>query len=105
MPFNGPQAGRKRRSERRSIMKIIVTGIAGFIGSHLAKRLLRDGHEVVGVDDLNDYYAVSLKRDRLVDITRVGPFIFVETDVADVAAMRALFAGHADATHVVHLAA
>ncbi len=86
-------------------MKIIVTGIAGFIGSHLAKRLLRDGHEVVGVDDLNDYYAVSLKRDRLVDITRVGPFIFVETDVADVAAMRALFADHADATHVVHLAA
>jgi UDP-glucuronate 4-epimerase len=86
-------------------MKIVVTGIAGFIGSHLARRLLRDGHEVVGIDDLNDYYAVSLKRDRLADIALVGRFEFVEGDIADLAMMRDLFSAHADATHIVHLAA
>jgi UDP-glucuronate 4-epimerase len=86
-------------------MKIIVTGIAGFIGSHLARRLLRDGHDILGIDDLNDYYAVSLKRDRLADIARAGPFEFVAADIADLAAMRDLFAKHSDATHIVHLAA
>jgi UDP-glucuronate 4-epimerase len=86
-------------------MKVIVTGIAGFIGSHLAKRLLREGHDVVGIDDLNDYYAVSLKRDRLADIARIKAFAFVEGDIADLDLMRGLFATHADATHVVHLAA
>ncbi|MGC1579796.1 MAG: NAD-dependent epimerase/dehydratase family protein [Beijerinckiaceae bacterium] len=86
-------------------MKIILTGIAGFIGSHLARRLLRDGHSVIGIDDLNDYYAVSLKRDRLADVASVRAFEFVEADIADLEKMRALFAAHADATHVVHLAA
>jgi UDP-glucuronate 4-epimerase len=86
-------------------MKIILTGIAGFIGSHLARRLLRDGHSVIGIDDLNDYYAVSLKRDRLADIARVRAFEFVEADIADLEKMRALFTAHADATHIVHLAA
>ena len=46
-------------------MKILITGAAGFIGMHLALRLLEQGHEVIGIDNLNDYYAVSLKRDRL----------------------------------------
>jgi UDP-glucuronate 4-epimerase len=86
-------------------MKVIVTGIAGFIGSHLVRRLLRDGHDIVGIDDLNDYYAVGLKRDRLADIARTGRFEFVEGDIADLPLMRALFATHADATHIVHLAA
>lgn len=86
-------------------MKIILTGIAGFIGSHLARRLLRDGHSVIGIDDLNDYYAVSLKRDRLADVASVRAFEFVEADIADLEKMRALFAAHADATHIVHLAA
>jgi UDP-glucuronate 4-epimerase len=86
-------------------MKIILTGIAGFIGSHLARRLLRDGHRVIGIDDLNDYYAVSLKRDRLADVASVRGFEFVEADIADLEKMRALFTAHADATHIVHLAA
>ncbi|MFI5015679.1 MAG: NAD-dependent epimerase/dehydratase family protein [Hyphomicrobiales bacterium] len=86
-------------------MKIIVTGIAGFIGSHIARRLLREGHVIVGIDDLNDYYAVGLKRDRLADIARTGPFEFVEADIADLSMMRGLFAAHRDATHIVHLAA
>lgn len=46
-------------------MKILITGTAGFIGSHLSKRLLEEGHTVVGIDNLNDYYSVSLKEDRL----------------------------------------
>ena len=46
-------------------MKILVTGTAGFIGFYLAKRLLEDGHEVVGLDSINDYYDVKLKYDRL----------------------------------------
>lgn len=46
-------------------MKILVTGTAGFIGFHLANRLLKDGHEVVGLDSINDYYDVNLKYDRL----------------------------------------
>ena len=86
-------------------MKIILTGIAGFIGSHLARRLLREGHTVIGIDDLNDYYAVSLKRDRLADVASVRAFEFVEADIADLEKMRALFTAHADATHIVHLAA
>jgi UDP-glucuronate 4-epimerase len=86
-------------------MKVIVTGIAGFIGSHLARRLLREGAEVVGIDNLNDYYAVTLKRDRLTDVARTKPFSFIEADIADLAATRALFEQHADASHVVHLAA
>jgi UDP-glucuronate 4-epimerase len=86
-------------------MKIILTGIAGFIGSHLARRLLRDGHSVIGIDDLNDYYAVRLKRDRLADVASVRAFEFVEADIADLEKMRALFTAHSDATHIVHLAA
>ncbi|SDR52320.1 UDP-glucuronate 4-epimerase [Rhizobiales bacterium GAS191] len=86
-------------------MKIIVTGIAGFIGSHLARRLLSEGHDVVGIDEVNDYYAVSLKRDRLAEIAKSGAFEFVEADIADLPAMRSLFARHRDATHIVHLAA
>ena len=46
-------------------MKILITGAAGFIGMHVAKRLLRDGHKVIGLDNLNDYYDVKLKRARI----------------------------------------
>jgi UDP-glucuronate 4-epimerase len=86
-------------------MKVIVTGIAGFIGYHTARGLLAAGHTVVGVDNLSTYYAVQLKRDRLAELARFRPFEFNELDVGDLVAMNALFSRHADATHVVHLAA
>jgi UDP-glucuronate 4-epimerase len=86
-------------------MKAIVTGIAGFIGFHTARALLDAGHSVVGIDNLNDYYSVQLKRDRLLELARLRPFEMHESDVSDLSAMRALFSRHADATHVVHLAA
>jgi len=54
----------------RDIMNILVTGAAGFIGFHAAKRLLKDGHVVVGVDNLNDYYDTNLKRDRLAHLMK-----------------------------------
>ena len=73
-------------------MKILITGVAGFIGMHLAQRLLQRGVEVVGIDNLNDYYAVSLKHDRLKQLTPLSNFRFIQMDMADRAAMEALFA-------------
>jgi UDP-glucuronate 4-epimerase len=65
-------------------MQIVVTGVAGFIGFHLACRLLRRGDRVVGIDDLNSYYAVKLKQDRLAALRKVGgDFHFHEVDLAD----------------------
>jgi UDP-glucuronate 4-epimerase len=73
-------------------MKILVTGAAGFIGMHLAKRLLGKGEEVVGIDNLNDYYAVSLKEDRLKQLEGFVNFRFIRMDLADRPAMEVLFA-------------
>lgn len=85
-------------------MKILVTGAAGFIGSHLAIRLLERGDAVVGLDNLNDYYDVSLKEARLARVSTHRGFRFVRGDVADRDAMAALFAAERF-DKVVHLAA
>src|SRR5688500_17295555 len=85
-------------------MRILVTGAAGFIGFHLARRLLADGHEVTGVDSLSDYYDVRLKRDRLAQIESENGFRFVHADLADAESIATLFSTAAfDA--VVNLAA
>jgi len=72
-------------------MKILVTGAAGFIGMHLSKRLLERGDEVVGIDNLNDYYDVQLKHDRLKQIENFEQFTFIKMDMADREAMASLF--------------
>ncbi|MDD3608630.1 MAG: NAD-dependent epimerase [Halothiobacillaceae bacterium] len=85
-------------------MKILVTGAAGFIGSHVARRLLDRGDEVVGLDNLNDYYEVSLKEARLAPLANAPAFRFVRMDVADREGIAALFAAEGF-DRVVHLAA
>lgn len=72
-------------------MKILVTGTAGFIGSHLAHSLLNDGHEVVGYDNFNDYYDVKLKRDRNALLAVRKGFTVVEADLSDLATLRSCF--------------
>lgn len=85
-------------------MRILVTGCAGFIGMHTAQRLVARGDEVVGVDNLNDYYDVQLKVDRLRQLEGKRGFAFAQMDLADRAACAELFAkGRFE--RVVHLAA
>ncbi|MCA9132012.1 MAG: NAD-dependent epimerase [Planctomycetales bacterium] len=84
--------------------KILVTGTAGFIGFHLARALLARGEQVVGVDNVNDYYSVQLKRDRLAQLAGSPGYTFLELDLADRSAMAKLFAENAF-DRVVHLAA
>lgn len=72
-------------------MKYLVTGAAGFIGFHTTQRLLDRGDEVVGLDNLNDYYSVQLKQDRLTQLTSRDGFRFVEMNLADRERMPGLF--------------
>ena len=88
-------------------MKVLVTGAAGFIGYHTALKLLARGDTVIGVDNLNDYYDVSLKQARLADIEahqHAKNFSFVKLDLAENAATQQLFA-HEKPDSVIHLAA
>jgi UDP-glucuronate 4-epimerase len=85
-------------------MKVLVTGAAGFIGYFLCKRLLDEGAVVVGIDNLNDYYDVELKKDRLKQLEPYPSFSFIAMDIADRKAMETLFHDNAF-DRVVHLAA
>ena len=85
-------------------MKILVTGAAGFIGMHVAERLLAAGHQVTGLDNLNDYYDPALKQARLARLRDLPGFAFQRLDLADGAGMRALFAA-GGFERVVHLGA
>jgi UDP-glucuronate 4-epimerase len=85
-------------------MKILVTGAAGFIGMHTAARLLERGDEVVGIDNLNEYYDVRLKRDRLGQLEGHPGFRFIRAELAERGAMERLF-GEERFARVIHLAA
>lgn len=82
----------------------LITGTAGFIGFHLARRLLERGVTVVGFDNLNDYYSVSLKRDRLRQLAEYENFTQIEADLADQRSVDGAFEKY-DFERVVHLAA
>ncbi|HFE32621.1 MAG TPA: NAD-dependent epimerase [Gammaproteobacteria bacterium] len=85
-------------------MKVLITGSAGFIGSQLALRLLDRGDEVIGIDNLNDYYDVSLKEARLARISSHSNFTEARIGIEDRPAMEALFAEHKP-NRVINLAA
>ncbi|MGL4566146.1 MAG: GDP-mannose 4,6-dehydratase, partial [Halioglobus sp.] len=75
-------------------MNVLVTGAAGFIGFHVAQKLLARGDRVVGLDNLNDYYDVNLKLARLARIENQPGFSFARLDLQDRPAMEALFKQH-----------
>ena len=83
---------------------ILVTGAAGFIGYHVARRLLERGDQVLGVDNLSDYYDVRLKEARLAQLESSPRFRFIKLEIADRTAVRNLFSAH-PIRRVVHLAA
>src|SRR5687767_378579 len=85
-------------------MRILVTGAAGFIGFHVSKSLLDQGHEVIGLDNLSEYYNVRLKKARLEQLTPRNGFRFIKQDIADRAPMAELFSSERP-ERVVHLAA
>src|SRR5581483_7475733 len=88
-------------------MKVLVTGVAGFIGFHVAKQLLDQNVIVVGIDNLNDYYDVSLKQARLAELTmhaNATNFTFLKLDISNTQLIQELFAQHTF-TQVIHLAA
>lgn len=85
-------------------MKFLVTGAAGFIGYHVSRRLLADGHQVIGIDNLSDYYDVSLKQARLDGLRAYDAFRFHKLDLADRQGIASLFADEGF-ERVIHLGA
>ncbi len=74
--------------------KVLITGAAGFIGFHLTRRLSSMGYQVIGIDNLNDYYDVQLKKDRLAILQEIDDFIFHQLELEDKEGVDALFADH-----------
>jgi UDP-glucuronate 4-epimerase len=107
--LHDPAAGGYTRIVRSSVasssMPILLTGAAGFIGYHVSQALLARGESVIGIDNLNDYYDVSLKEARLAQLTGKSGFTFQRADIAERATIEELCAGHPEIDRIVHLAA
>lgn len=87
-------------------MPVIVTGVAGFIGFHAAAKLLTEGTEVIGIDNVNDYYDVRLKEARLAELTEKKGFTFYRANLADRPAIEQIVQSHGrEITEILHLAA
>ena len=86
-------------------MTVLVTGVAGFIGFHVARTLLEAGETVLGIDNLNDYYDVRLKGARLAELAGLAGFRFERLDLADAGALSACLRQHPGIDRIVHLAA
>jgi UDP-glucuronate 4-epimerase len=90
-------------SRKRRIVRVLVTGAAGFIGFHVAKRLVDEGHHVVGLDNFFPYYSVQLKKDRASVLKEAGVTV-VDQNVEEIEPLKALIAKE-NISHIVHLAA
>ena len=86
-------------------MTILLTGAAGFIGFHVTQKLLGRGEQVIGIDNLNDYYDVSLKNDRLKHLIKNSNFTLYQADISNNNAIDNIASNHPDIDKVVHLAA
>jgi UDP-glucuronate 4-epimerase len=86
-------------------MTVLVTGAAGFLGMHVAKRLLQRGERVIGVDNMDAYYSLELKEARLAELEEDSNFTFHYLDIGDSQATAAVFALYPDLERIVHLAA
>ncbi|MEM9022077.1 MAG: NAD-dependent epimerase/dehydratase family protein [Planctomycetota bacterium] len=87
-----------------SLSTVLITGVAGLVGSHLAEVLLAQGRQVIGIDNFNDYYSIEQKRANVAGFAEHGRFILCETDIRDAQAIRGIFAEHKPSA-VAHLAA
>ena len=85
-------------------MAILVTGIAGFIGSHVARTLLERGDEVIGIDNISDYYDINLKKNRLKSIENFKNLKFKNIDISDLNSLQTIFSNN-KVTKICHLAA
>lgn len=84
---------------------ILVTGCAGFVGHAVSKRLLSEGQRVIGIDNLNNYYDISLKKDRLKQLSAQERFVFYPIDLSDREKTFAFLNQHSDINYIIHLAA
>jgi len=86
-------------------MKILVTGAAGFIGFHLCEKLLKDKHQILGIDNINNYYDVKLKKDRLNILLKKKNFKFKKIDISNTSFVKKIYSLTKDFKIIIHLAA